>query len=898
MYFFDIYQTHRFFAGKSTIMSMFSKLILLLAFIMASVFSRAQLTGVKNIPGDYATIGAAITALNTSGVGSGGVTFNVAAGHTETITGSGYSITTTTSSLSNPVVFQKSGIGANPRISTAVTGSGTVSPATYGANGDAIIRIVCSDFITFDGIDLAEAYTGTSGSLFTEYGFLLNKTTTDACKNIVIKNGVITMSRARVYSIAIYQSNMNSSGTNQAVSAASGCAASNSYSGNTLTAYHGIRCNGYSGSFPDTDTQIGVSSGNSFIAFGGLSSSQNVYAIDCNYQENCTIAGNTINGGSGTTNSASPWPTIYGINFAGGNDYPTTTISNNIITINVGTGEASITGINVSGGGYLLGPVHNTTVTISNNEISSCRTNTIYQTFSGIVQSAAYDFVNIHHNSITNNTCGHIGSLINNSNNASGFDAQVSVYNNTVTGNASTYNSTSPASSYLLRMQSVGTALLKVYENTLGDNTSLMDYMYCLWVTSGSSSPAEARVYRNTIRNVSASGSTAYCYGLYVSSGISTQIYNNFIADLKAPTASNTNAITGIYITSSATSVNLLHNSVAFAASSTGTNFGTYAVYANTSPTINIINNILSNSSVPRGTGKTVAYGRSSTTLSSYGASSNNNLFFAGSPSAANLVFTDGTNNDQTLAAFQARVSTRDMNSISTDPTGFFTSAVDLHLGNCSGCAVENAGVLLASVSDDIDSEVRNDPPEIGADEKSNPLPVNLLYFDARCIDDHTELTWKTSSETNNAYFLLERSNGNSAWSLIATIAGAGNSNQVIPYSWNDYTLADGFNYYRLTQVDFDGRSRTYGIREIFYNKSGVGKELNCNIYPNPSAGIVYFFSEADAQFEIADGTGRVVLSGTCNAGVEKPVPGLSTGFYVVRLYSDSSESTIKLIIQ
>ncbi|MCZ7612663.1 MAG: hypothetical protein M5T52_03740 [Ignavibacteriaceae bacterium] len=50
--------------------------------------SFAQLSGTKTIPGDYATIEAAINALDTLGVGSGGVTFNVAAGHIETFTSS------------------------------------------------------------------------------------------------------------------------------------------------------------------------------------------------------------------------------------------------------------------------------------------------------------------------------------------------------------------------------------------------------------------------------------------------------------------------------------------------------------------------------------------------------------------------------------------------------------------------------------------------------------------------------------------------------------------------------------------------------------------------------------------------------------------------------------------
>ena len=93
-------------------------LLMALALVITSA-TFGQLTGIKNIPGsgganDYATISAAITALNSAGVGSGGVTFNVAASYTETITAP-LSVTAT-GTLANPIVFQKSGSGANPLI--------------------------------------------------------------------------------------------------------------------------------------------------------------------------------------------------------------------------------------------------------------------------------------------------------------------------------------------------------------------------------------------------------------------------------------------------------------------------------------------------------------------------------------------------------------------------------------------------------------------------------------------------------------------------------------------------------------------------------------------------------------------------------------------------------------
>ena len=95
----------------------------------------AQLTGIKTIPGNYASISAAVTDLNTQGVGTGGVTFNVASGYTESTTAP--IIITATGTTANPIVFQKSGTGANPVITR--TDAGTVTSTILGAQADAIV---------------------------------------------------------------------------------------------------------------------------------------------------------------------------------------------------------------------------------------------------------------------------------------------------------------------------------------------------------------------------------------------------------------------------------------------------------------------------------------------------------------------------------------------------------------------------------------------------------------------------------------------------------------------------------------------------------------------------------------------------------------------------------------
>jgi len=90
-----------------------------------------------------------------------------------------------------------------------------------------------------------------------------------------------------------------------------------------------------------------------------------------------------------------------------------------------------------------------------------------------------------------------------------------------------------------------------------------------------------------------------------------------------------------------------------------------------------------------------------------------------------------------------------------------------------------------------------------------NPLPIELTQFNGYKTNEYNVLNWQTASEHNNSHFLLERS-VNSEFSTITKIEGAGNSSSKLDYSFIDYSAPQTINYYRLTQVDFDGNSRTY----------------------------------------------------------------------------------------
>jgi len=89
----------------------------------------------------------------------------------------------------------------------------------------------------------------------------------------------------------------------------------------------------------------------------------------------------------------------------------------------------------------------------------------------------------------------------------------------------------------------------------------------------------------------------------------------------------------------------------------------------------------------------------------------------------------------------------------------------------------------------------------------TRPLPIQLINFTAKARDNkYIDLTWKTSSETNNDYFTIDRSKDAVNFETLPThIKGAGTSSEPHSYETFDYAPYEGTSYYRLKQTDFDG---------------------------------------------------------------------------------------------
>lgn len=807
-------------------------LLVVIAILIASTIGYAQLSGTKYIPGDYSTIAAAIADLNTQGVGSGGVTFNVAAGHTEVLTGR--IDLTATGTASDPIIFQKFGTGTNPLL-TAYTGTSTPGSATP----DGMWALVGADYVTIDGIDLYDPNTSNPQTM--EYGYgLFKSSATNGCQYVTIKNCIITLNRVNNATgsgpmpdgstgILVVNSIPTAATTALTITAASGSNSFNAFYSNTIqNSNNGIVLMGFAatvgvGPNPDPGTFFGdlgndiggnsVSTGNVIKNFGGGGSSNPSAGIRANNQWSINISYNTINNNDGAgvnhattlrgifaqagtsananinynnisiqsgATTSSCWAIDNGIgSTAAGN---TININNNIIrvgyptattgvytainnsataaTVNINYNDISqITGVAFGGTGthVMIETGSPTTVYTNNNNIHDISRNGTSGSWRGIKTTSPTNWI------CNNNLIENLSWTATTS--TGGFDGIYSfssAVNVTANGNI-IRNISTPTTGTLTGIREYGNAGNKIFQNNQIYNFFTTSggaggaTLNGIWTTTGNIEISNNKIYSlnstgttggtaGTIYGIQVTGGTLISIfknniydlstmrtgsptapvlaGIHTTSGTTTYIYNNFISDLRTPALSYTEALRGISIanTTSGNTYGVYFNTIFLNATSTGTTFGTSAIFANTSPTVDMRNNIIINTSSPAGTGLTVAYRRSSTTLTTYASTSNNNAFYAGTPAANRLIFYDGTNSDQTITAYKTRVAPRDGSSFSENVpfVNSTTPPYDLHISTTTPTQTESGGSAITSpitINDDYDGDTRASIPDVGADE-------------------------------------------------------------------------------------------------------------------------------------------------------------------------------------
>jgi hypothetical protein len=167
-------------------------------------------------------------------------------------------------------------------------------------------------------------------------------------------------------------------------------------------------------------------------------------------------------------------------------------------------------------------------------------------------------------------------------------------------------------------------------------------------------------------------------------------------------------------------------------------------------------------------------------------------------------------------------------------------------------------------------------------------FPVTLTSFSGKTSSEGNLLTWKTTSETNNKGFQIERSADAKTFESIGFVDGLGDN-----LGDKTYTVLDAnpyFNtYYRLKQLDWEGKSEYSRIITVKQDKTKL------SVYPNPAKN-EFFVSGLDREeaIEIRNAAGRVVLEQKVNPAQPVRTDKLLNGLYLIKV----GEETRKVIIQ
>jgi hypothetical protein len=808
----------------------------------------APLTGTKTIKvsnGDFSTFSSAFEALNDAGVGTGGVIFNVDAGFTSTE----FCPALTVSGSSNAsITFQKNGIGNNPKII-----AGTGISVVY----DAIIRLYGCDYVTFDGIDVAENPVNTNDNSRMEYGYSIkNISSTDGAQYNTIKNCQITLNRAYNSTKGVGQDSLIKP------TSPSGSNSYNKFQNIKIqNSYHGIYIVG-NNNFPDIGIEI----------------------------SGCTIGANTANDiGNGSQ-------VVNGIRITSGSNV--IVFGNEVRNVTV-TGSSNIFGIFLE---YIQGTnyIFNNSV----HDVKSTSTSTSSLVYGIRTDINSGSTCNVYNNIIFALTHGV------NSPNPTIYIRGIAIgMNGTGTGNFY-YNSVridedqnpSSACFYTGNNNSTVNLLNNVFANL--STAGLTSKRYCLYCGSGSLNNVDYNDY-------CISSGTNNFIGYYSStdiSDLSTWRTNTgkdrysisadpgFTSTTNLqPDVNNVNSwnINGKGYPISTVSDDYAGNSRSTSVSSGAPDIGAYEFTPSVTPSD-------ATQSGTIGDGNTTSYtvaGNIVASITWHGTnlpSSISTKYYSGS-------WPNNTPNGSQFGNVYFDITPTGGSGYTYDLTLYYTPGL---LGTISGESYLRLAHYTGGSWNQHQLEMPNTTNKsitvnglssfsaFAFGDANAPLPVVLAYFSADAFQNSIIIKWKTLEEINCSGFEIERQYENTSWQPIAFIKSLNQINNPTEYRYIDSKLSSGRYNYRLKQIDYNNNFTYYNLTKYVEVTLPRIDEIFQN-YPNPFNAYTTFeiriSSNSWIKMSIYDMIGRevkVILNEFRPAGyhyIKANFQDLSSGVYFCR---------------
>ncbi len=177
------------------------------------------------------------------------------------------------------------------------------------------------------------------------------------------------------------------------------------------------------------------------------------------------------------------------------------------------------------------------------------------------------------------------------------------------------------------------------------------------------------------------------------------------------------------------------------------------------------------------------------------------------------------------------------------------------------------------------------------------PLPVEIISFEGYNLSGNNVLNWTTLTEISNSHYQVESSVDGHTFNSIGRVEGNGFSSEVNTYGLTDYNVSAEQTYYRLVQVDFDGK-RT--LSEIIVIENSI--ENKVVIYPNPiesNKQINIVSSFVVDSYIVVDVQGRVIKNESLSSSrFSLSTEGFGRGIYYLKLKGKKGVENFKIVVE
>ncbi len=251
-----------------------------------------------------------------------------------------------------------------------------------------------------------------------------------------------------------------------------------------------------------------------------------------------------------------------------------------------------------------------------------------------------------------------------------------------------------------------------------------------------------------------------------------------------------------------------------------------------------------------------------------------------------------GTNYDQAISSGAIDISgtTLKVTDLNSDPVGTSYTVLSSPSGITGTFAATSFSPTIGNLTVNATTATV---------QKISTLPLTWGDFNALALANNSvSLKWTTLQEENTSHFVVEYSTDGTNFSSIGSVAASGNTTQTTAYSFVQTNPSlHGTDFYRLQEVDLDGKINYSSIRAVSFKNGQVVKVL---AIPNPVHDLLQLNVQGDGMRALfVDALGRTIHAWILQNGYQQVnVADAPAGEYQLIIYQNNQKIDAQHIIK